>query len=227
MKRRPGFLRLLALALAAAPLAAVMLAAQPAVAALPKPVAPPVPGGRSSQSTLDQLPDSVNPISYSSAEGQFETTFPTGCARVHTKQNTPAGGATADTAVEVRVVFATCERQGRQEEGCLVNARLGALGDLTGQAAADRVRLVVGELLSDYGVAPFRQVPVARDFGPHGKVEGVDVHARKPAGEGEVWIRGLMRGPDMYFLLAWKAAGGLFTDPEYAVFFNEFQPWAD
>lgn len=220
MKRRPGSLPLLVPALCAA------LAAPPALAALPKPAVPAVPGG-SSQTTLDQLPDSVNPISYASVDGQFSTTFPTGCARVHTRQNTPVGGDAAAEAVDVRVVFATCERHGRQEEGCLVNARLGALGDLQGQAAADRVRLVVRELLADYGVTPFRQVPVSRDFGPHGRVEGIDVHARRPAGEGEVWVRGLMRGPDMYFLLAWREDGGLFADPEYAVFFNEFRPWVE
>jgi hypothetical protein len=76
-------------------------------------------------------------------------------------------------------------------------------------------------------VTPTRQVPLSRDFGPHGKVEGLDVLAEAAGGTGDVWIRGLMRGRDMYFLVAWKAEGGLFEDPEYAVFFNDFRPWVE
>jgi hypothetical protein len=210
-----------------AALALAALSALPAFAALPKPVAPAVPGGGSRQANLEQLPDSTNPIEYVSQEGQFHTTFPTGCARLHTKQSSPPDGTGSVTDVEVRLVFATCERYGKEGEGCLVNARLGTLADVRDQAAADRVLKVIGELLANYGVTPTRQVPISRDFGPHGKVEGLDVHARAAAGAGDVWIRGLMRDQDMYFLVAWKAEGGLFDDPEYAVFFNEFRPWAE
>ena len=63
------------------------LAALPAAAALPKPIAPPAPGGTSRASSLNDLPDSANPIAYQSAEGQFSTTFPTGCARLRTRMN--------------------------------------------------------------------------------------------------------------------------------------------
>jgi len=181
----------------------------------------------SQQTDLKGLPDSAKPIRFSSAEGRFQTTFPTGCARMQRKQNTPIGEDAASPTVKVRVVFATCERHGRKDEGCQVSASLGALRDEQGQAAVDEVLAVVRKLMSDYGVTPFRQVPISRDFGSHGKVEGVDVHAREPMGVGEVWIRGLMRGPDMYVLLAWKSIGGLFTDPEYSVFFNEFRPWPE
>lgn len=219
-------IRALAVALAVA-LALAAPAAMPALAALPKPVAPAVPGGNSRQANLEQLPDSANPIEYTSQEGRFRTTFPTGCARMHTKQSSPPDGADSGSDVEVRLVFATCERYGKEGEGCLVNARLGTLADVQDQAAADRVLKVIGELLANYGVTPTRQVPISRDFGAHGKVEGLDVHARSAAGAGDVWIRGLMRDQDMYFLVAWKAAGGLFDDPEYAIFFNDFRPWAE
>ena len=202
-------------------------AAMPAFAALPKPVTPAVPGSNSRQANLEQLPDSVNPVEYTSQEGRFHTVFPTGCARLHTKQSSPPDGAGTGTEIEVRLVFVTCERYGKEGEGCLVNARLGTLADVQNQAAADRVLKVIGELLANYGVTPTRQVPISRDFGVHGKVEGLDVHARAVAGAGDVWIRGLMRGQDMYFLVAWKAEGGLFDDPEYAVFFNDFRPWSD
>lgn len=225
MKRTPRPVPVFVAALAAAlALVAAPLEVSAAPAALPRPVAPPAPGSGTRQAKLDQLPDSLNPIEFSSPEGQFHTTFPTGCARLLTKQNTPPDGS---TEVEVRLVFATCDRHGQKDEGCLVNARLGALGDDTGQLAADRVLKVIGELLATYGVTPLRQVPISRDFGPRGKVEGLDVLAEAAGGTGDVWIRGLMRGRDMYFLVAWKAAGGLFEDPEYAVFFNEFRPWVE
>ncbi|MBK8164525.1 MAG: hypothetical protein IPK64_01025 [bacterium] len=221
--RQPAaFVRALPVALALAALTAL-----PAFAALPKPITPTVPGGTSRQANLEQLPDSLNPISYSSPEGRFQTTFPTGCARLHTKQNAPVGGSDSGGVEGVSLVFATCERHGNKDEGCLVNARLGTLADAEGQVAADRVLKVIGELMANYGVAPTRQIPISRDFGPHGKVEGLDVHAHAVSGAGDVWIRGLMRGQDMYFLVAWKAAGGLFDDPEYAVFFNDFRPWVE
>lgn len=225
---RPSHVRIRALAVAlAVALSLVAVAALPAFAALPKPVAPAVPGSNSRQANLDHLPDSANPIAYTSLEGRFHTIFPTGCARLHTKQSIPPDGVDSGSDVEVRLVFATCERYGKEGEGCLVNARLGTLADVQNQAAADRVLKVIGELLANYGVTPTRQVPISRDFGTHGKVEGLDVHARSAAGAGDVWIRGLMRDQDMYFLVAWKAAGGLFDDPEYAVFFNDFRPWAE
>jgi hypothetical protein len=224
MKRLPSPVRLSVLAVAGALALSVAVPAVPATAALPKPAVPPAPGAGSRQAKLEELPDSLNPVEFASPEGQFRTTFPTGCARLLTKRNTSPDDP---QDVEVRLVFATCDRHGRKDEGCLVNARLGALGDESGQAAVDRVLKVVGELLASYGVTPTRQVPLSRDFGPHGKVEGLDVLAEAAGGTGDVWIRGLMRGRDMYFLVAWKAEGGLFEDPEYAVFFNDFRPWVE
>lgn len=195
-----------------------------AEAALPKPAAPPVPSNQGGTTTFDQLPDSAKPIAYTSPDGQFSTTFPTGCARLRTKANVGADGT---TDVDVRMVFVTCDRNGNKGEGCLVNARLGVLGDRRGQAAVDVVVAEITSLLEGYGVVPARQLPVTRDFGPHGKVEGLDVQAHPKSGSGDVWIRGLMRGADMYFLVAWKSEGGLFDDPEYAQFFGDFKPWIE
>ena len=67
----------------------------------------------------------------------------------------------------------------------------------------------IRELLDGYSVVPARQTPLRRDFGKHGIVEGLDVQAHPQSGTGDVWIRGLLRGDDMYFLVAWKTAGGL------------------
>jgi hypothetical protein len=198
---------------------AVLAFATIAVAAAP--VAPPSAG---STSKFDDLPDSRNPIAYKSAEGQFSTTFPTGCARLHTRTNEP--GADSPRS-DIYVAFVTCERAGATGEGCLVNVRRGVAGGLTAKAASDSVMNEIRELLAGYSVVPARQTPLRRDFGKHGTVEGLDVQAHPQSGTGDVWIRGLLRGDDMYFLVAWKTAGGLFNDPEYALFFDAFRPWVE
>lgn len=200
----------------------VLSVVQPAWSALPIPKQQPA--GPSTTSSFNDLPDSRNPIEYTSPDGQFSTTFPTGCARLQTKMNMSPDGA---AGTDVRVVFVTCERAQATGEGCLINARLGVARNLSGKAAADSVMTEIGELLAGYGVTPARQTPIRRDFGPHGIVEGLDVQAHPQSGTGDVWIRGLLRDGDMYFLIAWKTAGGLFTDPEYALFFDAFRPWLD
>lgn len=192
-----------------------------AVAATP--TAAPTPGAQDGvPRKLDDIPDSVNPIDYTSNDGQFHTTFPTGCAKLRTRMNTAEDGS-AD--VEVRVVIVTCDRAQVTNEGCLVHARLGAARGLTGKAAADVVLAEVTKTLATYSVNPVRQTPVRRDFGEQGIVEGLDIQARPAGGAGDVWVRGLLRGEDVYILLAWKAAGGLFEDAEYGVFFEAFRPW--
>jgi len=197
------------------------LVASPAAAAGPPAVpAPPV----GTKHRLDDVPDSMNPIDYPSIEGQFRVTFPTGCARLQTKMNTAADGS---ANVDVRLVFVTCQRADTKEEGCQVSASLGAARGLKGQAATDLVTATVQKYLDKYTVIPERQTPVRRDFGAHGVVEGIDIKAHPTSGKGDVWIRGMLRGDDIYFLVAWKAAGGMLDDPEYAVFFQSFQPWAE
>jgi hypothetical protein len=175
-------------------------------------------------SKFNDLPDSVNPIAYKSTEGRFSTTFPTGCARLHTRTN-EAGEDSPRT--DIHVTFVTCDRAGATGEGCLVNARVGVAGGLTAKAASDSVMNEIRELLGAYNVVPARQTPLRRDFGKHGTVEGLDIQAHPQSGTGDVWIRGLLRGDDMYFLVAWKTAGGLFDDPEYALFFDAFRPWVE
>jgi hypothetical protein len=197
------------------------LAASPAIAAGPPAAqAPPV----GTKQRLDDMPDSMNPIDYPSIEGQFRVTFPTGCSRLETKMNTAADGS---ANVDVRLVFVTCQRADTKEEGCQVSANLGVARGLKGRAATDLVLATAGKYLEKYTVVPERQTPVRRDFGAHGVVEGIDILAHPTSGQGDVWIRGMLRGDDIYFLVAWKAAGGMLDDPEYAVFFQSFQPWAE
>ncbi|HOX27311.1 MAG TPA: hypothetical protein PLL30_16340 [Candidatus Krumholzibacteria bacterium] len=56
-----------------------------------------------------------------------------------------------------------------------------------------------------------------------GAIQGVDVQAGDLHGPGELWIRGLLAGTDIYLLMAWKAGGGLYDDPEIANFFASFR----
>ena len=171
---------------------------------------------------LQDMPDSMNPIDHTSTDGKFRITFPTGCGRVLTKMNMAEDGS---ANVDVRLVFVTCERANAKNEGFQVNARLGAARGLKGKAATDSVLASVRRLLDGYGVVPGRQTAIRRDFGALGVFEGIDIQAHRESGAGDVWIRGLLRGDDIYFLVAWKAAGGMLDDPEYAVFFQSFEPW--
>ena len=50
--------------------------------------------------------------------------------------------------------------------------------------------------------------------------------AGEEGGAGEVWIRGLLQGDDIFLLMAWNQAGGLFQDPEIAGFFASFRTGA-
>lgn len=200
-------------------LAITVLVAAPCLAA-PQPIRPAPASGQ----TLGGLPDSKNPIPYKSPDGRFQVTFPSGCARLRTRTN-----AQPDKATEVvsQVVFTTCDRANVKNEGCSVIAMLGYARDVKGQAAADRVLAEVTRQLEGYGVKPVRQTPMRRDFGARGVVEGIDIQAQGPDGSGDFWIRGLLLGDDIYIVMAWKASGGLWTDPVYAQFFDTFRPWAD
>ncbi len=181
------------------------------------------PGPGATQS-LDQLADSQNPIEYKSPEGRFQVTYPTGCARLRTRTNVRPG---SPTEVAAEIFFVTCDRAKRDNEGCGVTSMPGAARGLKGQAAADKVLAEVTKQLEGYGVRPARQTPLRRDFGKKGVVEGLDIQAQKAGGAGDFWIRGLLRGEDIYLVMAWKASGGLWTDPEYVRFFDSFRPWAE
>lgn len=189
-------------------------------AAKPQPTKPAPAAGQA----FDSLPDSKNPIDYTSPEGRFQVTFPAGCARLRTRTNVrPDMGKD----VTSQIVFITCDRANAKNEGCSVSSMLGLARDLKGQAAADRVLAEVTRQLEGYGVNPISQTPMRRDFGKYGVVEGIDIQAQGANGAGDFWIRGLLAGDDIYMVMAWKAAGGLWTAPEYVRFFDSFRPWVE
>ena len=202
--------------------ATAVMAAVPCLAtSAPKPVRPAAPGETQS---FSGIPDSKNPIEYKSPEGNFQVTYPTGCARLHTRTNVrPDNGP----ELTVQVVYVTCDRAGATNEGCAVFSQRGATRGLKGQDAADKVLSAVTEQMKGYGVNPIRQTALRRDFGKRGVVEGIDIQAQRPDGAGDFWIRGLLSGEDIYMVVAWKAAGGLWNDTQYLRFFDSFRPWAD
>ena len=152
-------------------------------------------------------------MKYTSPEGEFSVTFPAGCGRLYTKMN-GMPGARAD--VDVRLVFVNCERDRVNHEGCQVNARLGAARELKGKAATDMVLAEVRKLLDGYGVVPARQTAGARRLRrPRAWSRGSrswPTRNRAPATSGSA---ACLRGDDVYFLIAWKANGGLTEDPGY------------
>lgn len=220
-RMRPDF-RILAVALAGLSVVSAP-AATPGPAAT-KPVPPalspgPVPGAGTATA-----PDSVNPVEYKSLEGRFQAVYPSGCARLQTKTSFRPG---AQEEVTSGLVVVSCDRAGARNEGCAVAAKLGAAAGVKGKAAVDLVLKAVNAQLTNYGVQAFRQTPLHRDFGKRGAIEGIEILAQRPDGVGDVWIRGLLFGDDIYTMTAWKSAGGLWNDPAYARFFDSFRPWAE
>ena len=108
-----------------------------------------------------------------------------------------------------------------------MTVRLAAARNLDAAAGAALVLDHLRKVLEGYGVSPAAQTPLRRDFGEHGVVEGLEIVAHPGGGAGDVRVRGLIHGDDIYVLTAWKASGGMDRDAEYADFFQSFLPWAD
>ena len=106
-----------------------------------------------------------------------------------------------------------------------VDARLQVL-DLG--VLVERVGVEAG-LLEDGRIALVleTQREVRRVYNEDYAVEGVDVRAAAPEGDGEVRVMGLLSDGDIYILAAWNNAGGLDEDPEMTLFFDSFQPFVE
>ncbi len=88
-----------------------------------------------------------------------------------------------------------------------------------GSAASPRFVVdLVEQQMKRYGVTTKRQRPLEG-----GTIQGVEVQGVHPAGAGEVWIRGLLIGAEVYVLTAWNDQGGLFDDVDVADFFHSFR----
>lgn len=122
------------------------------------------------------------------------------------------------TTYAAREFIYTIESGGRHGSGYSVRVMRHARG--RGERAPDARRVVqhIEMTLKRFQVRTARQRPLEQ-----GAVQGVEVQAIQPGGPGEVWMRGLLVGTDIYLLLAWDREGGVFEDPAAEAFFASFR----
>lgn len=170
---------------------------------------------------------SVKPQIYSNENGDFQVTFPAGCAKLVTRANEPDlfGGEEWDDIVQVTYVY--CDRYQVEGQGCSVKATFNLHGDDGAMAGPQNVVSRVENALKHFRANVVKQEAISKTF-PNGVlVEGVEILAKPEGRPGEVWVRGFLVEGDIYILTAWNNQGGLWKDPEYMTFFNSFQPWVD
>ena len=145
-------------------------------------------------------------------EAGFEIFWPSGCGKINEQISS---GATRSAA---REFIYTCDQEGEEGRGASVHVMLEAHDRDGDPPRPSLVVSMVERRLQKLGVRPERQRPLRDE-----NAEGVDVQAVEPDGVGEVWIRGLLMGDDIYLLAAWNREGDLFEDPETTDFFYSFR----
>jgi hypothetical protein len=150
-------------------------------------------------------------LSTHSAAG-FEVYWPSGCGRLRTGEP-----EVVDPGATQEFQYA-CDRFDVKGRGCSVYVLQNGKDENGGPPSPTMVVGQVEKVLEHYGVRPQRQRPLESPG-----IEGVEVQAVEPAGKGEVWVRGLLAGPNVYLLTAWNTEGGLFEDPEALDFFASFR----
>lgn len=145
-------------------------------------------------------------------EAGFEIFWPTGCATI-TQQISQ--GPTTRAAQEW---FYSCSPEPDRRRGASVLRLRSARAEQNSPPHPRFVVDLVKHHLEMFSVRIVRQ----RAFEQDG-MQGVDVHASELAGEGEVWVRGLLIGTDVFVLMAWNRAGNLFDDPEIQRFITSLR----
>ena len=156
-------------------------------------------------------------FSFSSEEGDFRVRWPSGCSQVKTRSRQ------VDDDAQEQPVIVYCDRNGEKGEGCSVTALFNISGGGSPEMVMDRMMKVLG----GFGASITNQKPLRKEFEGGFVVEGLDVLASPSSGAGQVWVRGLLVGGDIYLLSAWDQAGEVAHDPEYIAFFESFQPGAE
>jgi len=163
---------------------------------------------------------------FSSLEGDFRVTWPSGCANVRTRSRLEDGSA-GDRSDSEYPVIVTCERDGEKGEGCSVTAIFNISSKSGGPVGPGEVIPRLQKMLQRLGAQVQKQAPLNKDFGDGLIAEGIDIQAAQPQGSGQVWLRGLIVGSEVYILSAWSLEGNVWDNPEYMTFFNSFLPGAD
>ncbi len=168
----------------------------------------------------------TTPYHYSSDEGNFQTTWPSGCGELRIRLNDPETFVGEEEEHPVLVHHVSCDRFGAEGDGCSVTATFDARNAEGGEAGSAQVLARVRNTLKTFGVTIVKQVPVKRELSDGLVVEGVDVYGTGPDGKGEFWVRGLLSYHDIYVLTAWSAKSDLWDNPAYQDFFNDFLPYS-
>ena len=158
---------------------------------------------------------------YASREGRFTATFPLACTRLELRRDGSGDGDAAPGGdAPARRLAVSCPGS-----GAWVEARLGAARGLSPREAGEAVVAEVRRLQAARDAVAVRQAAVHEDYGDHGVLDGLEVEARARKGDGELRVRGLLRGDDMYFVVAWRPDGHVLDAGEYQQFFLGFRPW--
>ncbi len=145
-------------------------------------------------------------------EAGFTVFWPSGCGGL--KEQTSSGS----TRRAKREFIYTCDRDGAMGAGVSIRVFRDAHDPDGAPPTAEMVAEMVKVQLQKSGTSVIRQRHLQADG-----IEGVDVQAGEPDGAGEVWMRGLLSGSDVFILMAFDKSGGLFTDPEFVNFFASFR----
>lgn len=170
---------------------------------------------------------SMNPVTYTNENEDFQVVFPSGCGKLVTRSNEPDlfGGEQWNEIIQVNYVF--CDRYQETGEGCSVTATFNLHSEDGSMAGPAQVVPRVEATLAEYGAKVISQEVIKKEFDNGIIIEGVEIKAKPEMGSGEVWIRGLIVDGDIYILTAWNNEGGLWNNPDYITFFNSFQPWTE
>ncbi len=164
---------------------------------------------------------------YTSNDGNFEVTWPSGCGRLRIRANDPEFFVGEEDNHQIMVQHVVCERSDTEGDGCTVTATFNSRTPDGADAGVEQVLARVRNTLKTYSVNVTKQTPLKKEF-PNGLVvEGVDVIGTGPDGKGEIMVRGLLASPDIYILTAWSIHGSVWDNPEYQEFFNTFTPYLE
>jgi hypothetical protein len=145
-------------------------------------------------------------------EAGFRVYWPSGCGQFSEQISDRA------TRRAEREFIYNCDRDGNKVHGVGVRVFQNA-HDAEGNPPHPRlVTELIERQLRKSGTRILRQRPLEGEG-----MQGVDVQSGEVGGSGEVWIRGLLVGTDIFLLMAWDQRGGLFEDIEVVDFFASFR----
>lgn len=175
----------------------------------------------------NKIQERLTAYRYSSDEGNFQVTWPSGCGKLRIRLNEPNAFVGEEDANLVLVHNVTCDRFEADGEGCSVTATFDARNSEGGEAGPEQVLARVKNALKTFNVNVVKQMPIKREFADGLVIEGVDVYGTAADGTGEFWVRGLLSYHDIYVLTAWSTKSDLWDNPVYQDFFNDFVPYAE